>query len=153
MACDCEFVLCQRALAIGHFLGHVQQEFAVFLVGLGQQTAKFAQVPRIFAGAAPTVFVRRFSLEQIRQLRRLLTVIKELIKWDLESTRQLFQRFDGGNGMTILDAGDIAPEQASALFNVALGEFLCLAHFAEAVAYNHTGIVSLRRMEGKQGST
>ena len=27
-------------------------------------------------------------------------------------------------------------------------EFLCLAHFAEAVAYNHAGIVTLRQLQG-----
>jgi hypothetical protein len=33
-----------------------------------------------------------------------------------------------------------------------LGEFLCLAHFAEAVADNHGGIVSVRGGEGKPGA-
>ncbi len=51
--------------------------------------------------------------------------------------------------MPILDAGNVAAKQAAALFNVTLGEFLCLAHFAEAVAYNHGEIISLREMEGK----
>ena len=53
--------------------------------------------------------------------------------------------------MPILDAGNVAAKQAGALFDVALGEFLFLAHFAEAVTNNHCGIISLRRMEGKQG--
>ncbi len=51
--------------------------------------------------------------------------------------------------MPILDAGNVAAKQAGALFDVALGEFLFLAHFAEAVTNNHCGIISLRRMEGK----
>src|SRR5229473_1096536 len=60
-----------RSLTTSHFLGHVQQEFAVLLVGFGQQTAKFAKVPRIFSPTAPSVFLRRTALEQIGQLRRL----------------------------------------------------------------------------------
>ena len=36
MAYDCEFVLWERALAIGHLLGHVHHELAVLLVGLAQ---------------------------------------------------------------------------------------------------------------------
>src|SRR2546430_12713442 len=52
--------------------------------------------------------------------------------------------------MTILDAGDITPKQARALFDVALGEFLFFAECAQAVAYNHSGIISPVRLEGKQ---
>src|SRR6267154_3373609 len=51
--------------------------------------------------------------------------------------------------MSILNAGNVAAKQAAALFDVSLGEFLFLAECAKAVAYNHTGIVSLRRMKGK----
>ncbi len=46
----------------------------------------------------------RLALRKIRQLRRFLTVIKELIEWALESASQLFQRFDGRDSMTILYA-------------------------------------------------
>ncbi len=52
--------------------------------------------------------------------------------------------------MTILDAGDITPKQASALFDVTLGEFPFFAECAQAVAYNHSGIISPVRLEGKQ---
>ncbi len=43
--------------------------------------------------------------------------------------------------MAILDARYITPKQAAAFFDVALGEFLFLAHFAEAVTYYHGGII------------
>jgi hypothetical protein len=36
--------------------------------------------------------------------------------------------------MTVFQAGDIAPEQARPLFNVALGEFLFFAECAKSVA-------------------
>jgi hypothetical protein len=52
--------------------------------------------------------------------------------------------------MTILDARDITPKQASALFDVALGEFPFFAECAQAVAYNHSGIISPVRLEGKR---
>jgi hypothetical protein len=52
--------------------------------------------------------------------------------------------------MSIFHAGDIAPEQASALLDVTLGEFLVFAEHAKAVADNHGGIVTLRHLEGKQ---
>jgi len=41
--------------------------------------------------------------------------------------------------MTIFHAGYIATKQPCTLFDVALGEFLSLAHFAEAVTDNHGG--------------
>jgi hypothetical protein len=41
-------------------------------------------------------------------------------------------------------------ETGPALFDVTLGEFLGLAHFAEAIANKHGGIVTLGRQEGKQ---
>src|SRR5690348_561778 len=45
--------------------------------------------------------------------------------------------------MTVFYAGDVAPKQACALFDVALGEFLFLAQFAEAITNNHGGIIPL----------
>ena len=51
--------------------------------------------------------------------------------------------------MTILDAGDIASEQARALFNVTLGEFLFLTQFAEAITNNHDGIIPLMHPQDK----
>jgi hypothetical protein len=47
------------------------------------------------------------------------------------------------------DAGDVAPEQTSTLFDVALAKVLLFAKFAELVADDHDGIVASRRLEGK----
>jgi len=56
-------------------------------------------------------------------LRWLFAVVEELIKWALESTRQLFQRLDGRDGVAILNAGNVTPEETSALLDITLGEF------------------------------
>src|SRR5580704_19159783 len=82
-------------LPIGHFLGHVQQELAIFFVGLAQQAAELVEIARFFAGAAPSDIVRRSALRKVRQLRRLFAVVEELIERALESARQFLQRFDG----------------------------------------------------------
>ena len=42
-----------RNLPISHFLGHIQNQLAIFLVGLAQQTAKLIEETRFLAGAAP----------------------------------------------------------------------------------------------------
>src|SRR5712671_7740341 len=108
-------------LAVGHFLGHVQNEFAIPFFHFAQQAAKLVEKACIFTDAAPGDVVRRFTLGKIRQLRRFLTVIKELIEWALESTSEFFQRFDGRNSMAILDTGNITTKQPRSFFDVALG--------------------------------
>jgi hypothetical protein len=131
-------------LAVGHFLGHVEDQLAIPILDLAQQAAKLVEKACIFADAAPGDVIRRFPLGEIRQLRRFLTVIKELIEWALESACQLFQCFDGRNSMAILDAGNVTAKQAGTLFDVALGEFLFFAECAKAVTYNHAGIIASR---------
>src|SRR5262249_6432904 len=103
-------VRAESVLPVRDFLGHVENQLAVLFVGLAQQAAKFVEVACLFAGAAPRNVVTRLALRQIRQLRRLFAVVKQLIEWDLECTRQLFQRFNGGDGVAIFDARDVATE-------------------------------------------
>ncbi len=111
-------------LAVGHFLGHVQNELAIPFFHFAQQPAKLVEKACIFTDAPPRDVIGRLALGEIRQLRRFLTVIKELIEWAFESASQLFQRFNGRDSMTILYAGNVATKQAGTLFDVALGEFL-----------------------------
>ena len=131
-------------LAVGHFLGHVQNQLAIPFFHFAQQAAKLVEKACIFTDAAPGDVVRRFTLGKIRQLRRFLTVIKELIEWALESTSEFFQRFDGRNSMAIFNAGNVAAKQPRSLFDVALGEFLFFAECAKAVTNNHAGIIPCR---------
>jgi hypothetical protein len=49
----------------------------------------------------------------------------------------------------ILNAGDVAPEQASFLFDISLAHFLLFAKFAKPVAHDHAGIIPSRPREGK----
>jgi hypothetical protein len=133
-----------RELAVGHFLGHVQNQLAIFLVGFAQQTAKLVEEARLFAAAAPGNVVRRLALRQVGQHGRFFAVVEELIERALESASQLFQRLDSRNSMAILDAGDITTKQAGTLFDITLGEFLFLTQSAEAVTNNHGGIMACR---------
>ncbi len=131
-------------LAVSHFLGHVQNKLAVPFFHFAQQAAKLVEKACIFADAAPGDVVRGLALGKIRQLRRFLTVIKELIEWALESASELFKRFDGRDSMAVLYAGNVTTKQTRSLFDVALGEFLFFAECAKAVAYNHAGIIPCR---------
>ena len=133
-----------RRLAVGHFLGHVQNEFAIPFFHFAQQAAKLVEKTCIFADATPGDVIGRLALGEIRQLWRFLAVIKELIEWALESASEFFQRFDGRDSMTILYAGNVTTKQTRSLFDIALGEFLFFAQCAKAVTYNHAGIISCR---------
>src|SRR4030081_2604280 len=88
-------------LAVGHFLGHVENKLAIPFFHFAQQAAKLVEKACIFSDTAPGDVVGRLALGKIRQLRRFLTVIKELIEWALESASQLFQCFNGRDSMTI----------------------------------------------------
>src|SRR5215470_12941603 len=94
----------------GHFLGHIQNQFAICFVGLAQQAAKFVEKTRIFTGAAPSDVVTRLALREVRQLRRFLAVVEELIERHFESASELLERFNSRNGVAIFDAGDVAAE-------------------------------------------
>jgi hypothetical protein len=131
-------------LAVGHFLGHVEDELAIPIFDFAQQAAKLVEKACVFTGAAPRDVIGRLALGQVRQLRRFLTVIKELIEWALESASQLFQRFNSRDSMAILNAGNVATKQAGTLFDIALGEFLFFAECAKAVTNNHAGIMASR---------
>src|SRR5258708_34709909 len=85
-------------LAVDHFLGHVEDELAISFFHFAQQAAKLVEKACIFTGAAPSDVVRRLALREIRQLRRLLAVIKEVIGLALERARTFFHRFNGRDG-------------------------------------------------------
>ena len=101
----------------------MHHKLAVFLISLAQHAAKLVQVSGVFAGAAPRNGIRRLSLGEVRSLGRLVTVVEKLVHGNLQSPSHLFHRFNGGNGVPVFHARDIAAKQAGALLNVTLGEF------------------------------
>lgn len=70
-------------------------------------------------------------------MRRLFTVVEELIKWAFESARQFFQSFDGRNRVAIFNTGNITTEETGTLLDITLGEFLFLAQSAKTITDNH----------------
>jgi ATP-dependent Clp protease adapter protein ClpS len=127
----------QRTIQIMRALHHN----GLCIVCLAQQTTKLIQKSRIFAGASPSV--RRLALGKIRQLGRLFTIVEKLVHGNFQSPRHLLQCFNGGNSVVVFNTADIAPNQAHALFDIALREFLVFAECAKSVAYNYGGIIPL----------
>jgi hypothetical protein len=124
-------------LPIGHFLRHIQQQLAIFLLRLAQQATKLVEVASLFACAAPGDVVRRPALGEVGQLRGFLAVVEELIEWAFESARQFFQRFNSRNSVAIFDAGNVTTQKTGALLDITLGEFLFFAQSAKTVTDNH----------------
>jgi hypothetical protein len=128
---------------VWHLLRHEKNEFPVRLVGFAQNLAKLVEVFGALSSTPPREVVGRFPLEKVWQSGWFLAVVEELIKRAFEGSGHFFERFDGWDGVPVLNARDIATKQAGTLLDVALGELFRLAHFAEAVANYHAA--SLQR--------
>jgi len=72
-----------------------------FVAHSRQASANFVQVAPIFAVTTPNVVVR-----VVLFLRRLVSVIHDVIQRDFQSTRHLLQSLDGRNRVAVLHAGD-----------------------------------------------
>src|ERR1700675_1873016 len=124
-------------LSIRHFLEHLEKEVAAPFFRLAQEATKVVEITSLFTRASPTGVVRRVTLQVVREFWGLFALVEELIEWDLQRARQLFQCFNSRDSVAILYTGNITTKQARSLFDVALGELLFYAHFAEAVSNNH----------------
>ena len=129
-------------LAVRHLLGHVEQKPAVAFFNATQKPAETAQITRVFPRATPRDVIRALPLGKIGKLGRLFTVVKELVERHFHGPRQLLERLDRRNGMTVLDARDVAAKQAGALFDVALRKFLCFTQQTNSFADYHDIIVA-----------
>ena len=70
------------------------------------------------------------------RLRR-LPLVKEMVERNSDGASEFFERFNVGDRVAILDAGDIGPNQARPFLNVSLSEILMFPKFAEARADIH----------------
>jgi len=73
-------------------------------------------------GAFPDVAPRTLTLLlwELRQRREFVAIVEELVQGNFHGVRKLFKRLNGGNGMPVFDARDVAPKQARASFYIAL---------------------------------
>src|SRR6266851_132010 len=93
-----------RSLAVGHLLGHVEQEPTVRFFNATHQPAELVQKTSLFPGTAPNDIVSAFALGKVGKLGWLFSVIEELVEWDFESACHLFQSFNGRNSMAVFHA-------------------------------------------------
>jgi len=107
-------------LAPGELLGHEEQEFAVLVVNLAQEAPEARQRARILARTAPHDVVGGAAPRQLRQHRRFLAIVEQLVERHLKGARDFLDRVQRGHRVPVLDARDIAPQQAGALFDIPL---------------------------------
>ena len=131
-----------KDLAVGHLLRHVEKKSTIAFFNSTQEPAKTPKIARFLTLAAPRNIVSAFALRKIGKLWRFFAVIEKLVERNFHRSRQFFEGFDRRNGMTVFDAGDVAPKQSGALFNITLGKFFCFSEQTYTVTYNHMSIVS-----------
>src|SRR5713226_4769114 len=134
------------SLGSRHFLSHEEQHLQVALVHPPEELAELGEQPGILACATPEGSGAHLALWQIGKLGWLFAVVEELVDRALQGTGKLLQRFDGGHGVTVFDAGDVAAQQTGALLDVALRKLLVFAQDPQAVADNH-GFSFLRSLQ------
>ena len=110
--------------------------------------SQFVKVPRLFAVAAKRDIVRRFPLQQIRQLGRFVPVVEQLIERDFESPRQFFERLDRRHRVAVFDTRNITTQQTRPLLDVALREFVRLPQFTQTISNDHDGLFSRNASDG-----
>jgi len=109
----------------------LENELAVLLVDLAEQMAELFEKNGVFTGGSPKIFVRGLPDAEMEGFGWFLALVKELIEGDFESLSQFFESFDGGDGVAVLDSGEIGAKKAGTLFDVTLREVFLLAQFAE----------------------
>jgi hypothetical protein len=110
----------KQTLAACHLLRHVKEKTPVRLFDPRQKPAKTPQKTRFLTLAAPRDIVSRLPLRKVRQLRWFLSIIEKLIEGKFHSTRQFLQRLDRRNGVTVLNARNVATQETGAFLDVAL---------------------------------
>jgi hypothetical protein len=101
------------------------------------------EIFRVLAGGAPGGFIGRLPHAEFARFGRLGAVVEEQADGDFESGGPFFQRVDGGDSVSVLDAGEISALQARAIFDLGLGRLLLPAKFAKPVADDYCKIISI----------
>ena len=117
--------------------GHEKDQAQFVFCETAEQAPELFENARVFARAAPECAASGFALRRFRYFWRLLAVVKQPVHGDFECVGELLERLNAGHGVAILDAGDVATKQASALFDIALGQFFSFTQQTYTVTNYH----------------
>lgn len=116
--------------------GEPEKDGALFLVHLGEVALQLAELGGFLLGVPPKALV--IFANELARLGRLVTLVHDFVQRHVESARPLLERFDGRNGVTVLDAGDVATQKARSFFDVALAEVFFFAKSSESLTDLHS---------------
>ncbi len=129
-------------LAFNHLLSHEKQQPTVGFLNATHKPAETAQQARLFSRTSPSDVIGTLPFRKVGQHGRFFAVVEKLVERNFHRPRQLFKRLDRRNGVAVFDARDVTAEKASALFDIALGKFLCFTKQPDAISNYHDGIVT-----------
>ena len=117
----------RRLASANELRGQVKEELAVVVRSLGKKQAQPMQKTRGIAFDSPSI-VARFCTERSRgKRRRVLSFVEDLVERDFHGAGEFFQSVNGGDGVTVFDARDVAALQAGAALEFTLGNVLFFA--------------------------
>src|SRR5215472_13309940 len=91
--------------------GEVHKQFAVGFGDFAEKPSQAMQVARGITFCTPLVVARRLSHGNRWRSWRLVPFIKKDVKRDFQSAGEFFKRIDGWDGVSVLDAGNVAALQ------------------------------------------
>lgn len=86
-----------------HSLRHSHEKLPVSVGRLAQAFRKLVKIGGLLTFAGPHKIVRCFPLQDVRQLRRFLTLIEKLVQGDFKSTRNLLQSLNGRDRVPVFN--------------------------------------------------
>ncbi len=119
------------ALTARQLLSHVKQQLPVLVFNLFEDTPHlFKEADLLFSFLVKDHLVRRLPAAQVGQRRWIVPFKKQLIEGYIQRGRQPFQSFERRDSMSVLNPGNVAAQQAGALFDVALRKTFFFSEFS-----------------------
>jgi hypothetical protein len=124
---------------VRHLLRDKKKQMLVGLIHAAKQHVEAVPKPRPFTGTTPWT-AKGFLCLQGGGEGPLLALIEELVERNLESARHFLEGLDGGDGVSIFNAGDVTTKQSGTFLDVTLGKVLLLPECLQAIA-NHSSLL------------
>src|SRR5882724_4685727 len=124
-------------VAACHFLDHVQEQVSVGGVHLRNKPPQLLKVAGLSTPKSPCLGPITIRTDCNWGFGHSVAIVHKVVERKFQRSGHFLQRLHCRNGMTVLNARDVAAEQAGTLLDVTLRELLFLTKFAESFADNH----------------
>ncbi len=114
----------------------------MLIIQVANMPTKQSQETTIFLGTRI-----RFPRKPGHSQSSFCTIAKQGMKWDIKRSRNSIQRVNRGDGVAVFDARNVAAEQTSVLFHVALRETLLFSQSPQSHAQKRGSPHSIGRTE------